>query len=66
MNPERTLGPDIVANDYTGWRLYIFAPLIGATIAVMLVGLRGLPTRKNERPPKAEPCRSMTSTVPGR
>jgi aquaporin Z len=44
MNPIRTLGPDIVANNYTGWWVYVFGPLIGATVAVMLVGLvRGLP-----------------------
>jgi aquaporin Z len=44
MNPARTLGPDIVANHYTGWWVYVFGPIIGATIAVMLIGLvRGLP-----------------------
>jgi aquaporin Z len=49
MNPARTLGPDIVANNYTGWWVYVFGPLIGATIAVMLIGLvRGLPD-KDER-----------------
>src|SRR5262249_39038898 len=54
MNPARTLGPDIVANDFTGWWVYIFGPLIGATVAVMLIGLvRGPPTRKNAPPPKA-------------
>jgi aquaporin Z len=47
MNPARTLGPDIVANDFTGWWVYAFGPLIGATIAVMLVGLvRGLPDKE--------------------
>ena len=47
MNPARTLGPDIVANDFTGWWVYVFGPLIGATIAVMLVGLvRGLPDKE--------------------
>ncbi|HEV3134656.1 MAG TPA: aquaporin [Acidimicrobiia bacterium] len=47
MNPARSLGPDIVANDFTGWWVYAFAPLIGATIAVMLVGLvRGLPDKE--------------------
>lgn len=49
MNPARTLGPDIVGVDFTGWWVYVFGPLIGATIAVMLVGLvRGLPD-KDER-----------------
>ncbi len=26
MNPARTLGPDIVANDFTGWWVYVFGP----------------------------------------
>jgi aquaporin Z len=44
MNPARTLGPDIVAWDFTGWWIYIVGPLVGAAIAVMLIGaLRGLP-----------------------
>jgi len=47
MNPARTLGPDIVANDFTGWWVYVLGPLSGATIAVMLVGLvRGLPDKE--------------------
>src|SRR2546421_5250807 len=47
MNPARTLGPDIIANDFNGWWVYVFGPLIGATIAVMLVGLvRGLPDKE--------------------
>jgi glycerol uptake facilitator-like aquaporin len=46
MNPARTLGPDIVANDYTGWWVYVAGPVIGAAIAVMIIGLvRGLPDR---------------------
>jgi len=37
----------MVANDYTGWWVYAFAPLIGATIAVMLIGLVcGLPDKE--------------------
>jgi aquaporin Z len=49
MNPARTLGPDIVGNDYTGWWVYILGPLIGATIAVAIIGaVRGLPN-KDER-----------------
>lgn len=47
MNPARTLGPDIIANDFTGWWVYVFGPLIGATIAVMLISLvRGLPDKE--------------------
>ena len=44
MNPARTLAPDIVANDYTGWWVYVFGPLIGATIAVAIIDIvRGIP-----------------------
>jgi len=46
MNPARTLGPDIVANDYTGWWVYVAGPVLGAAIAVAIIGLvRGLPDR---------------------
>ena len=44
MNPARTLGPDIVGNDYTGWWVYVAGPLLGALIAVCIIGLvRGRP-----------------------
>jgi aquaporin Z len=47
MNPARTLGPDIVAHDYTGWWVYIAGPVIGAAIAVVIIGLvRGLPDKE--------------------
>lgn len=47
MNPARTLGPDIVASDYTGWWVYIVGPVLGATIAVSIIGLvRGLPDKE--------------------
>ena len=47
MNPARTLGPDIVGNDYTGWWVYIAGPVIGAAIAVMIIGaVRGLPNKE--------------------
>jgi aquaporin Z len=47
MNPARTLGPDIVAHDYTGWWIYILGPVIGAAIAVAIIGLvRGLPDKE--------------------
>lgn len=43
MNPFRTLGPDIVANDYSHYWVYLAGPLLGATLAVGLaVVLRGL------------------------
>jgi aquaporin Z len=47
MNPARSLGPDIVANDYTGWWVYILGPVIGAAIAVAIIGtVRGLPDKE--------------------
>ncbi len=46
MNPARTLGPDIVAANFTGWWVYVAGDAIGAAIAVCLIGLvRGLPDR---------------------
>lgn len=49
MNPARSLGPDIVGADYTGWWVYIVGPVVGALVAVALIGLvRGLPD-KDER-----------------
>jgi aquaporin Z len=47
MNPARSLGPDIVANNFNGWWVYVLGPIIGAAIAVMLIGLvRGLPGKE--------------------
>ena len=55
MNPARTLGPDIVGSDYTGWWVYVAGPVIGAAIAVAIIGLvRGLPDRRR---PRAAHCR---------
>ena len=48
MNPARTLGPDIVANDYTGWGVYLLS-FLGAVIAVGLIGLVRGPPDKEER-----------------
>jgi aquaporin Z len=50
MNPARTLGPDIVAVDFTGWWVYVVGDLAGAAIAVMLINLvRGLPDKAEIR-----------------
>jgi aquaporin Z len=47
MNPARSLGPDIVGNDYTGWWVYVLGPVIGATIAVIVISaVRGLPDKQ--------------------
>ncbi len=44
MNPARTLGPDIVGADLTGWWVYVLGPCVGAALAVMLIALvRGMP-----------------------
>jgi aquaporin Z len=62
MNPARTLGPDIVGNDYTGWWVYVAGPLIGAAIAVAIIGLvRGLPD-KDERDAAEGDALPMTGT----
>jgi MIP family channel proteins len=46
MNPARTLGPGIVGANLTGWWVYVFGDLIGAAIAVCLIGLvRGMPDK---------------------
>jgi len=36
MNPVRTLGPDIVSNDYSAYWVYLAGPLLGAAIAVVV------------------------------
>lgn len=49
MNPARSLGPDIVAADFTGWWVYVAGPAAGAFVAVVIItALRGLPD-KSER-----------------
>ncbi len=49
MNPARTLGPDIVGADFTGWWVYVLGDLAGAAIAVVIITLvRGIPD-KSER-----------------
>jgi aquaporin Z len=44
MNPVRTLAPDLVGVNFTGWWAYVFGDLIGAVIAVALIAtVRGMP-----------------------
>jgi aquaporin Z len=46
MNPARTLGPDIVATNFTGWWVYVIGDLTGAVIAVIIITLvRGVPDK---------------------
>jgi aquaporin Z len=50
MNPARSLGPDIVGADYTGWWVYVAGPVIGAFVAVAIIRLvRGLPDRSERK-----------------
>jgi aquaporin Z len=63
MNPARSLGPDIVANDYTGWWVYVLGPVIGACIAVIIIGLvRGLPGRAEQAAAEGD---ALPETKPG-
>ncbi len=46
MNPARTLGPDIVGANFTGWWVYVGGDIIGAAIAVVIIILvRGMPDK---------------------
>jgi aquaporin Z len=50
MNPARSLGPDIVSTDYTGWWVYVAGPLIGAVIAMVIItAVRGLPNKEERQ-----------------
>jgi aquaporin Z len=47
MNPARTLGPDIIGANFTGWWVYVFGDIIGAAIAVVIIVLvRGVPVKE--------------------
>jgi aquaporin Z len=47
MNPVRTLGPDIVGLDFTGWWIYVVGPCVGALLAVVFIALvRGSPNKE--------------------
>jgi aquaporin Z len=49
MNPARTLGPDIVSLNFNGWWIYAIGPVVGALIAVLIIGLVRGPPDKEER-----------------
>ena len=62
MNPARTLGPDIVSTDYTGWWVYVAGPAIGAAIGVIIIELvRGRPDRLEQ-----EAAGGSALPIPGR
>jgi aquaporin Z len=65
MNPARTIGPDIAANDYTGWWIYILGPLIGAMIAVAIIGaVRGLPDKQERAAAQGDALRMQDTSTP--
>lgn len=37
MNPARTLGPNLVGVDLSGWWIYVVGPVLGALLAVALI-----------------------------
>src|SRR5215472_10458305 len=50
MNPARTLGPDIVAANFTGWWVYVAGPVLGAVIAVAVITIvRGVPNKEERQ-----------------
>jgi aquaporin Z len=50
MNPARSLGPDIVGADFTGWWVYVAGPVLGAAVAVMVIGVvRGRPNEQERQ-----------------
>jgi aquaporin Z len=47
MKPARSLGPDVVRLNFTSWLVYVIGPVVGASIAVLIIGLvRDLPDKE--------------------
>ena len=53
MNPARTLGPDIVSTDFTGWWVYIAVAIITA--------VRGLPDKEEREAAQGGACSSWAA-----
>src|SRR5215471_10200128 len=49
MNPGRSLGPDIVSTDFTGWWVYVLGPVAGAILAVGVIAVLRPRRRSAER-----------------
>jgi aquaporin Z len=39
MNPARTLGPDIVSGDFTGWWVYVAGDAIAVMLIILVLGM---------------------------
>ena len=59
MNPARSLGPDIVSTDFTGWWVYVAraGDRRRHRRHDHRARPRDCPTRRSARPPRAAPCR---------
>jgi aquaporin Z len=54
-----------VANDYTGWWIYLLGPLIGAIIAVAVIGtVRGLPDKQEREAAQGGVLRLRDTSTP--
>jgi aquaporin Z len=58
MNPARSPGPDSVSTEFTRWWVYVIGPVIGAAIAVIIIGaVRELPRKEERAAAEGATCR---------